>query len=88
MPHGPRLSLDLRSMARQRIRHGLLPLKFSLVFDAGYGAAASCMVCEQPIELHCVRYEEADVRDGRSLIFHLACHAAWQLECVRHMDSG
>jgi hypothetical protein len=75
MPHGPRLSLELRSLARQGIHDGRLPLKFSLVSDAGYGWDAICSVCEQPIEHHRVRYRETDVRDGGgSLMFHLVCH--------------
>lgn len=85
MPQGPRLSLNLRSMAGERIRDGRLPVKFSLVVDAVYGAGASCSVCEHPIEQHRVRYEEADAQNGESMMFHLACHAAWQLECLKHM---
>jgi|SRR5215469_9679378 len=88
MPHGPRLSLNLRSIAGQRIRDGRLPVTFSLVVDAGYGADTSCDVCERQIEQHRVRYEEADVRTGNSMMFHLACHAAWQLECLKYMATG
>jgi len=88
MPHGPRLSLDLRSMARDRIHDGRLPVLFSMVIAARYGMAADCSVCAKPIEQHRVRYAEEDLRDGGSLLFHLACHAAWQLECLQHMATA
>ena len=84
MPQAPRLSRDLRSMARQRIRDGRLPVKFSLVSKArGRDVRRSCNLCGQLIECNGMRYEEADLRDGRSLTFHISCHVAWQLECLR-----
>ena len=84
MPHGTRLSLNVGSMARERIRGGRLPLKFSMVVHVGHGAAASCNVCARSIERDRVRHAEDDVRDGGLLMFHLARHAACQLECLKH----
>lgn len=82
MPHGPRVSDDkLRSLARDRIADGRLPVVFSHSMQAGHGSGATCCVCEQPIEPQHIEYEVTDLRDGRALSFHFACHAIWQLEC-------
>ena len=88
MPYGPRTSEDqLRSIARQRITDGLLPVLFSRMMSASYGTGAVCRLCERPIEPPHVEYEVTDERDGHSLSFHLVCHAAWQLECVAQVAS-
>jgi len=50
--------------------------------DAGYGSGAVCRLCEQPIDHDHIGYEVTDARDGSSLLFHLTCHRAWQLECA------
>lgn len=82
MPHGPRISDDrLRSLARERIRAGQLPLFFSHTIEAGHGSGATCCLCDERIEPQHVEYEVIDARDGRPLLFHMACHAIWQLEC-------
>lgn len=82
MPHGPHVSEDsLRSIARQRIAAGLLPVIFPRSLQAGYGSGKHCCLCEQPIEPHQVEYEVTDDRNDHPLSFHLACHAIWQLEC-------
>jgi hypothetical protein len=82
MPHGSRLTSELRLVARRRIVDGRLPMRFSMVLKGVYGPAARCDVCERSIEQWHLRFEERDVRDGAWLLFHLTCHAAWQLECL------
>ncbi len=83
MPYGSRLSeRELRAIARQRMRDGRLPVVLSKDLIAGYGSGALCCLCEQPIEKHHVEYAVTAAPKGRELVFHLVCHAAWQLECV------
>ncbi len=69
-------------MARKLIRDGRLPIVFSRNLIAGYGSGLPCCLCEQPIERQHVEYEVTASSRERELIFHLVCHAAWQLECV------
>jgi len=88
MPQGRSLPDDsLRSMTRERIADGRLPVIFPHSIQAGYGSGAICRVCELPIEQQHIEYEVSDPRDGRPLSFHLACHAIWQLECRTCGDS-
>src|SRR5215469_10361881 len=83
MPYGPRLSEhELRSVARQLIIDGQLPILFAKRLVASYGAGSPCCLCRQPIEKHHVEYQVTDAHDGGRLSFHLFCHAAWQLECI------
>jgi len=82
MPCGPPVFNDeLRESARAHISDGRLPLMSAHPVIAGYGSGAACHLCGQPIEPHQVEYEVSNARDGRSLSFHVTCHAAWQLEC-------
>lgn len=82
MPHGPRVSDEhLRSLARERIADGRLPVIFSHSMQAGHGSGTRCCVCEQPIEPQHIEYEVTDYRSGAQMSFHFACHAIWQLEC-------
>lgn len=89
MPYGSRLSEeDLRSIARQLISDGRLPVIFSENLFGGYGSGLPCCLCEQPIERKHVEYEVTDPRNGRAFRFHLVCHAAWELECVQAEQRG
>jgi hypothetical protein len=82
MPHGPPIcDEELRSMARERIADGRLPIIFPRSMHAGYGSGTTCQVCAQPIEPFQIEYEITASPDNRLLSFHLACHAIWQLEC-------
>lgn len=84
MPYGSRSSeKELRSLARQSISSGRLPVVFSKNVYGGYGSGLPCCLCEQIVEREHVEYEVVDVRTQRTLRFHYVCHAAWQLECVR-----
>ena len=89
MPLAPRLCAELRAIARQRIRDGLLPVKFSLADTVQYDGRRDCHLCEEPIEARHARFNETD--DGSanpSIAFHIVCHAAWQLECLKHINDA
>ena len=49
---------------------------------AGYGCGTPCFRCSEAIERHQVEYRVTDPRNGRSLSFHIHCHATWQLESL------
>ncbi len=88
MPDSPvNLSIDeLRVMAARRISSGALPVAISHRLYAGMGRGVPCGVCGQHIEPDHVEYEVPDPRGGGgSINFHLRCHSAWQLECLRRL---
>lgn len=87
MPYGLRIpENDLRSMARQLIAGGQLPVMVAKTITAGYGSGERCRVCEQPVEPQHVAYEVRDIRGGALLVFHIICHSVWQLECASQMS--
>lgn len=89
MPCAPRVFNDeLRESERAHISAGRLPLMSAHPVIAGYGSGTACQLCGQPIEPHQVEYEVSDARDGRSLSFHVTCHAAWQLECLQRLSGS
>jgi hypothetical protein len=90
MPYGPRLSEDdLLSRVCERIRDGRLPVALSEQVFAGHGGTGDiCQVCDAEILPSQVLYEVPDPRGGNPLMFHLSCHAVWQLECVRRTAAG
>lgn len=78
----------LRLRVRQLIDNGRLPVVTPKRILAGYGAGDACAVCDQPITDTQVEYDVEDaVQDGR-LIFHMRCHAIWQLECALRGQLG
>jgi hypothetical protein len=82
MPYGPNHpdSAPLRAAARLKIACGLLPSDCECKLFAGYGHGESCAICDRPIRADEVQYEIEP--PGRAQIpFHMACHAAWLLEC-------
>jgi hypothetical protein len=84
MPAGSTLSNEqLRTLARERLDDGHLPLAISRTLDAGYGSSESCVLCREPILALHTEYVIADPRTGKALLFHLRCHQAWQIECVQ-----
>ena len=86
MPYGPRLSEhELRARIRQCIDDGRLPVALSQEMAAGYGSRGICDGCGEHIDSDHVEYEVTDPRDDSQLLFHLSCHAIWQLECLRRM---
>ena len=83
-PYGPQKpdSELLREQVRTRIASGALPQIAPARLFAGYGDNQTCDVCGRSISLAQILYEvELTQRALRkTLYFHLACHAAWQLE--------
>ena len=86
MPYGLSLTDELRSRVRERIEDRRLPVALSRDMWAGYGSGRMCCVCDDGISSDSVEYEVTDPRNGAQLVFHLSCHAIWQLECVRRID--
>jgi hypothetical protein len=88
MPYGPRLAQDeLLSRVQERIADGRLPVAMSVELYAGHGGAGDlCCVCEQEILSSQVQYEVIHPRNASRLTFHIGCHSAWQLECVRRIQ--
>jgi len=62
---------------------GDLPIIASKNIRAGYGSTHLCSVCGLRIAPAQVEYDVTDPRTGKDLMFHLACHALWQLECLQ-----
>jgi hypothetical protein len=75
-------------MARRCITDERLPVWLTRTVEANYGSNATCRLCEQSITPQQVEYEVRSVDHVVSLLFHLACHAAWQLECVGYAASS
>lgn len=77
---------DLKELAKQRIASGELPCPPAARTWGSHGSGAPCSLCAQPIQAHEIEYEVATVdsresAEGRTVRFHLRCHAAWQAEC-------
>lgn len=90
MPCGLRMRIsedDLRSMARQRIAAGHLPVMVAKNLTAAYGSGEHCWLCEEPVELLHVGYQVRDIQGGALLVLHVICHSAWQLECASQTSS-
>jgi hypothetical protein len=86
MPTGCTYSDEqLRWRAVEAIVSGRLPLAITTRLKASFGIGSTCCLCGQEITRSHAEYEVVDVRDGRSLVLHVRCHQAWQLECIhRH----
>jgi hypothetical protein len=86
MPTGSSLSNDqLLALARARLADGQLPVVISTRVDAGYGVGHACTLCNQLITRAHTEYDVRPEPAGSVLVFHLRCHQAWQLECIRRM---
>ena len=72
---------ELRQRIRRRIEGGQLPVMKSQSILAGYGMGHRCAACDHEITGTQVEYE-VETPSG-PVRFHLGCHVAWQLECVR-----
>ena len=83
MPYGPEHpnSGKLRSAIKDKIKAGELPVLAPAHLYAGYGEGQRCSVCGEAVSRTQVLYEVPVDKRG-TLHFHLACHAAWQLECT------
>ena len=73
---------ELRFRVLRRIRKGRLPIMLSTSIHAGYGRGDQCDLCDQLIAADKIEYDVIDSHSGKRLHFHLACHLAWQRECV------
>jgi len=83
---GPDLAeSELRARAFERMDAGALPIIASRNIRAGYGSSSPCAVCGLKIAPIQVEYDVTDPRTGKDLMFHLACHAVWQLECLQRL---
>jgi len=74
--------LALRLRVRQLIQNNRLPVVTPKRILAGYGTGEVCAVCGQPITNTQVEYDIEDASHDGRLIFHMRCHAIWQLECA------
>jgi len=88
MPAGSSLSdYDLRFRAGECIDDGRLPVAVSTRLAAGYGTGKPCILCQELVTSEHMEYEVDSPRDGKTLTFHLRCHLAWQLECIRRLPA-
>jgi hypothetical protein len=75
------LTQDERALfvgALERIRTGELPGERPESVWAGHGGGDPCALCGKHIGSNDVEYEVKDSAD-RVFLFHLRCHAIWQL---------
>jgi hypothetical protein len=68
----------LHTLARERIQKGELPDQAPKSSWAGNGGGDPCALCGKRIGRQEVKYEVQDSAD-RVFLFHLRCHAIWQL---------
>jgi hypothetical protein len=82
MPYGPQSpdDPDLRILARNKIDAQALPCISGERLWASHGKGETCAVCDKTIEPRHVLYE-VEAGGSTTIQFHLACHAAWVLEC-------
>jgi hypothetical protein len=72
----------LRTLIRERIGAGHLPLMLSRTISVGFGSGLDCLGCRQPIEREHIEYHAFGVSYGTAVRLHWGCHVLWQLECV------
>ncbi len=68
----------LYARALERIRAGELPDELPKSVWAGMGGGEPCALCGRHVDSNDVEYEVLDSAD-RVFLFHLRCHALWQL---------
>jgi len=85
---GPSISESaLRTLVRQRIDVGELPVMRVAHLDAGYGHDRACSVCAQQILPTQIEYDVFPGPEQR-LRFHIKCFSLWQLECAERIIAG
>ena len=75
---------ELRTLVRQRLEHGVLPVRRVAHLDAGYGHAQECAACGHAILPTQIEYDVL-LEPQHRLRFHLKCFSLWQLECAERM---
>ena len=78
-PENPTRCDELRRLVQSKIAKGRLPTLRLGEVVASYGGNDLCEVCDRQIGYHQVLYE-VELSGWPMLRFHLACHAAWQME--------
>ena len=68
----------LYARALERVQTGELPGELPKSVWAGNGGGAACALCDKRIGRNEVEYEVQDNVE-RAFLFHLRCHAIWQL---------
>ena len=84
------LTLDERALyarALEGIRTGELPGKPPKSVWAGNGGGDLCVLCGKHVRSNDVEYEVQD-STGRVFLFHLRCHAVWQLALPGDAERG
>jgi hypothetical protein len=77
--------LELRDLAKSKLRSGDLPSSDPARVWAGPGVGAPCALCDRPIDHAQLEYETQFFLGPRGLVpyrFHMICHAVWQLERI------
>ena len=87
MPGPPISESEIRTIVRQLIETGRLPVLLVHNVDGGYGSERSCRICGEPILTTQVEYEVREGSPARGA-FHMKCYAIWQLECGERVQSG
>lgn len=76
---------QMRRLAREKIRDGLLPCSEHPQTWGGPGSGSHCSLCDTMVQPEHTELE-VDVSDRRKLVvttlrFHVPCHRAWVEEC-------
>lgn len=72
----------LRTLIRERIGAGNLPLMLARTISVGFGSGLDCLGCRQPIEREHIECHAFGVSYGTAVRLHWGCQVLWQLECV------
>jgi hypothetical protein len=76
--------LEMRIRAREQIKLGRVPCLVPPDLSAGYGSSLNdCVLCGMTIVAAQVEYEVCVAE--RRLNFHVACYAAWRVECLHRL---
>ena len=77
----------LYARALERVRTGELPGELPKSVWTGNGAGDSCALCGKELRSNDVEYEFQDSLQ-RTFLFHLRCHAIWELAVTRATDGS
>jgi hypothetical protein len=75
---------ELRLEVRRRVADGRLPCETQRYLWAGTGDGQLCSLCDRPVHPDQIEYElQFNTNPATVYRFHLICHQAWELECIR-----